>query len=71
MVDDDARTPTMLEVHLQVMKCNQSDKGFNVYVGKINTLHCPVVAVVSYMATHDEWPGPFFLRQSGEPFTKL
>ena len=68
---DDARTPSMLKVHLRVSKCDQFGKGVDVFVGKSNTLRCPVVAVVAYMAARGQRPGPFFLRQPDKPLTKL
>ena len=67
---DDARTPTMLKVHLRVSKCDQFGEGVDVCMGKTNTPRCPVVAVVAYMAGREHDPGPFFLTHQRKPLTK-
>ena len=52
--------------------CDQFGKGVDVYVGRTNSLHCPMIAMVLYiyMAACGQQPGPFLRRQSGKPLTK-
>ena len=48
VIVDDAQALTMVKVHLRVSKCHLFGKGVDVYVCRIGTSCCPVVAMVTY-----------------------
>ena len=51
-------------------KCDQFGAGVCVHLGKTNSPMCPVTALLAYMASRRESPGPFFRDQQGRPLTK-
>ena len=67
---DNAHSPLMVRTHLRMSKCDQFGKGVDIFVGKTNNLHCPVVAVVAYMAARGSSPGTFFLDHERRPLSK-
>ena len=67
---DNAQAPTIVWTHLRHSKCDQFGKGVDIYVGKIGSPRCPVVAVVAYMAARGPGPSPFFIDHEKKPLTK-
>ena len=67
---DNAQAPTIVRTHLRHSKCDQFGKGVDIYVGRIGSLRCPVVAVVSYMAARGPGAGPLFVNHEKKSLTK-
>ena len=69
---DSHDTPQMVKVHLKKSKCDQFGKGVDIYLGRTDTVLCPVKALLTYIEwlilTYIEWrgsqPGPFLLDSS-------
>ena len=66
---DNASAPSTICVHLRVSKCDQLGKGVDVFVGKLPSRRCPVVATVAYMSVRGSSTGPFFIK-ADKPLTK-
>ena len=67
---DNASQPAAICVKLKRSKCDQFGAGVCVHLGKTNSPMCPVTALLAYMASRRESPGPFFRDQQGRPLTK-
>ena len=68
---DSRSSPTMVKVHLKRSKCDQFGKGVDVIVGRTDSPVCPVAAVVAFIASREDRPGPFFLDGKHAPVTKV
>ena len=67
---DDTNSPTTLRIRLKKSKTDQVGNGVDVYVGRTDSLLCPVGAGLDYMAAHGSEPGSFFRFSDGSPLTK-
>ena len=57
---DDVNNPTVVKVHLKRSKCDQLQRGVDVFRGQTGTDLCPVTAVMRYVSLRDPDPGCFF-----------
>ena len=64
---DGHETPQIVKVHLKKSKCNQFGKGVDIYLGRTDTVLCPVKALLTYIEWRGSQPGPllFGLLQGG------
>ena len=67
---DDARNPRMVRCHLKQSKTDQLGRGVDVVLGKTGLDLCPVAAVLGYIASRGDQPGPFFLTTAKTPLSK-
>ena len=67
---DSHDTPQMVKVHLKKSKCDQFGKGVDIYLGRTDTVLCPVKALLTYIEWRGSHPGPFFLDSSKACVTK-
>ena len=68
---DNPTRPGSIRIRLKRSKCDQFGSGINVYLGSTNSPLCPVTALMAYMASRREAPGPFFRDEHGRPLTKV
>ena len=68
-VDDPIR-PKSIRIHLKRSKCDQFGAGVDIHLGRTTSPLCPVTAVLAYMASRQDTPGPFFRDERGRPLTK-
>lgn len=64
---DDPEQPTVVRIYLRVSKCDQNGRGVAVFLGRVESPVCPVVALLSFMAVRGARPGPFFIKEDGAP----
>ena len=67
---DHPSLPTMATIHLKRSKTDQSGRGCHIIVGRTGTELCPISAVMSYVSTRGDRPGPFFINSASVPMTK-
>ena len=59
-----------MKVHLKHSKCDQLGEGVDVFVGRSNTVICPITAVLAFISRRGTSEGPFFLLSNNQPLTK-
>ena len=62
--------PTCFRVHIKCSKTDPFCVGCDIYVGRGNSLICPVVALVNFLALRGPSPGPLFCYVDGHPLTQ-
>ena len=67
---DSILTPSLLRVHLKVLKCDQIGNGADIYIGKMGDKICSVAACLPYMQLQGHHGGPFFCFRENIPLTK-
>ena len=67
---DDRANPGMVQIHLKQSKTDQFRKGFDIILGRTNTILCPVAALLAYIAVRGDRTGPFFIDSGARPVTK-
>ena len=67
---DDLDNPSVIRFFLKRSKCDQFGTGVEVFVGKTGKPVCPVTAVLAYLSSRGDAPGPFFKDSHGKPLTK-
>ena len=67
---DNHTNPRMIQFHLKVSKCDQFGVGANIIVGHTDATLCPVSAILNYIETRGDIPGPFFVDSSHKALTK-
>ena len=67
---DDLANPSVIRFFLKRSKCDQFGSGVEVFVGKTGKPVCPVTAVLAYLSSRGDAPGPFFKDSHGKPLTK-
>ena len=67
---DSLTSPSMVQVHLKISKCDQVGRGVDIVMGRTGRTVCPVSAIVSYLQTRQDCPGAFFLLSTGSIVTK-
>ena len=67
---DNPSKPTAIRIKLKRSKCDQFGAGVDVHLGHTNSPLCPVTALLAYMASRRDTPGPFFRDDRGRPLTK-
>ena len=60
----------MVRFWLKQSKTDQLGQGADVVVGRTGLDLCPVTAILSYLASRGESPGPLFLTAARAPLTK-
>ena len=61
--------PTCFRVHIKRSKTDPFRVGCDIYVGRGNSLICPVVALGNFLALRGPPPGPLFCYADGRPLT--
>ena len=64
---NDPANPTMLRIRLKQSKTDQLGSGADIILGRTNTDICPVAALLGYISTRGDRPGPFFMDSSAKP----
>ena len=67
---DSHTDPKMIQFHLKVSKCDQMGAGSDIVVGRVDSPLCPVTAILRYIETRGDRPGPFFMDSSHQALTK-
>ena len=67
---DSHRDSKMIQFHLKLSKCDQVGAGSNIVVGTVDSLLCPVTAILKYIEIRGDRPGPFFMDSSHKALTK-
>ena len=67
---DDQANPSIICFFLKRSKCDQFGTGVEVFIGKTGKPVCPVTAVLAYLSSRGDGPGPFFKDSHGKPLTK-
>lgn len=67
---DSHYNPRLLTIHLRRSKTDPFGAGCVVYLGRTDTIPCPVAAILSYLSKRPSTPGPLFLFQDGTPLTR-
>ena len=67
---DNISNPSVIKVHLKRSKCDQLQRGVDVYQGRAGGDLCPVAAVMHYVSRRGPVPGCFFLFGDSSPLTK-
>ena len=58
IVVDSAQSHKRVKVRIKASKTDQFQEGSDVYLGRTGMLLCPVAAVLAYMVTRKDGPGP-------------
>ena len=67
---DSHATLQMVKVHLKQSKCDQFGRGVDIYLGRTNTVLCPVTALLTYVEWRGSQQGPFFIDSAKAYVTK-
>ena len=67
---DDTGQPTLLRVVIKRSKTDPFRKGVNLFVGRTQSVLCPVAAVLDYLCIRGTNPGPLFIFADGRPLTR-
>ena len=59
----------MDSLRIKQSKTDPFRQGVEVFLGRTDSVICPVEAVVNYIGVHPSAPGPLFIHQSGTPLT--
>ena len=62
--------PTCFRVHIKCSKTDPFRIGCDIYVGRGNSLVCPVVVLGNFLALRGPSPGPLFCYADGRPLTR-
>ena len=62
--------PRSLAVQIKQSKTDQVRQGMAVFVGRTDTILCPVAAVLAYLALRKPGEGPLFRFESGQALTR-
>ena len=63
-------TPTTVKIFLKKAKTDPFGNGVNIFLGRNDTLLCPVTAVLRYLAVRTEAVGPLFVWEDNSPLTR-
>ena len=62
--------PRTIRIFLKRSKTDQFGRGVNVFLGATGDAICPVSAMIAYVTSRGDSPGPFFRTAEGLPLTK-
>ena len=62
--------PTCLRVHIKCSKTDPFRKGCDIYVGRGDSMICPLAAVCQYLKIRGSTSGPLFLFHNGHPLSR-
>ena len=62
--------PTCFRVHIKSSKTDSFRVGCVIYVGRGNSVICPVVALGNFLVLRGPYPGPLFCFADGRPLTR-
>ena len=68
---DSQSRPSVVCVRLRFSKCDQFREGVSVFVGRSDSVLCPVAAVVAYMVRRGSSPGVFFRLRDGNQLSRF
>ena len=68
-VDNPAR-PSRLEVRIKASKTDPFRQGISLFIGKTDSVLCPVSAMLAYLVVRGKNPGPLFRLKDGKPLTR-
>ena len=66
---DSTSSPSCMRVRIKASKTDQFRKGCYIHIGFGSAPLCAIHAVMSYLATQGNSPGPLFMLKSGQPLT--
>ena len=67
---DSHQNPRLLSLQLRRSKTDLFGVGCTIYLGRTDTVHCPVAAVLSYLSRCPSTPGPLFIFSNGTLLTR-
>ncbi len=67
---DDPLRPGVVRVHIKQSKTDPFRKGIYLYIGRTNSDLCPVTALLGYLVTRGQRPGPLFVFKDGRLLTR-
>ena len=62
MTLDSPEDPQVVQINIKSSKMDPFRKGISVFLGRTNSVLCPVAAMVAYLASRKGDPGPFKFR---------
>jgi len=66
---DNHPAPTHVAVNIKASKTDLFRRGVTIYLGRMHSMICPVVAVLKYMVDKGFSEGPLFVFEDGRPLT--
>ena len=63
-------SPKFLAMHIKASKTDPFRQGISIYLGKSGVDVCPVSAILAYMVSRGNQPGPFFVYTCGQPLIR-
>ena len=67
---DSHTQPTVMRVTIKASKTDPFRKGIHIFFGVTGNTLCPVTAILSYMASRGDSPGPRFHFENGRHLTR-
>ena len=67
---DSTHNPTVAQVRIKASKTDPFRQGISIFLGRTDTLLCPIAALTAYMATRGCSQGPFFHFPDHQPLTR-
>ena len=67
---DNPASPSVIKVRIKQSKTDPFRKGIDLYVGKTNSDLCLVTAILGYLLSRGNTPGPLFTYQDGSFLTR-
>ena len=71
VVVDSRSNPQLITIHLRHSKTDPFGAGCHIYLGRTNTIPCPVAALLNYLSLRPSSSGPLFLLQDGSKLTRV
>ena len=71
VVVDSRADPRLITLHLRCSKTDPFGAGCRIYLGRTDTIPCPVAAILQYLSQRPSTPGPLFLFQDGTPLSRI
>ena len=68
---DNLANPTEIQVRLKKSKTDVFRQGTLIHIGRTDDDLCPVAALLSWMVTRGNRPGPLFYFASGKPLSRF
>ena len=71
VIVDPRSNPRLVTLHLRSSKTDLFGAGCQIYLGRTDTVPCPVAAILNYLSRRPDTPGPLFLFFNSTPLTRV
>ena len=68
--DRNPTAPTAVVIHIKQSKTDPFRQGVSIYLGKMESMLCPVASLLSYLVVWGKDGGPLFRFKDGRPLTR-